>query len=129
MHSVSLRLGPAAIAAIRSGRRKAIRVAVEQTLLREDRETSALAGFLQGFCIHVRETYVHESLRVDSVDDATPTSGKVTLGFTGDAYLGCKNGDYQHDHFETLKYRIAVARGELDLIGEFSDHRTTRDEF
>lgn len=126
--SVSLRLSPKSIAAFRSKNREAMRAAVEQTLRNEDRESSMLAGFLQDFCTHTVETYAHESLMVDCVEEDTPTRGKVCVSFSGEAYMGCKDADYLYQHSETLKYRIDLTRGELELTVDFPERRTTRDE-
>ena len=127
--SVTLRLYHNAAAAIKSGKREARHAAIEQTIKSEDRECSALAGFLQGFCTNTRESYVHESLSVDCVESEIPTRGSVSLSFMGDSYMGCKDADYQHDRTEVLKYRVDLARGELHLTGEFPEERSSRDEF
>lgn len=103
--TISLRLDPEAIAAVRSKNRKTIQEAIKAALLDGDHESTELAGFLQGFCTHTVETYAHESLIVDCVEDETPTCGKVSVSFVGDAYMGCKGADYLHDHEETLSYR------------------------
>lgn len=127
--TLTLSLDNNAVAAIRSKKRKAIHAAIERTLLSEDRESSALAGFLQGFCTNTRESYVHESLSVDCVEDETNTRGTLSVSFMGDSYMGCKNADYQHDRSEVLKYRVDCAASELHLTGEFPEERSSLDEF